>query len=81
MLKQQSVYSCSKEPLPSRAEMERDLKHRLTDVTDLLASLNIAVGFLVSIGGDPEMNILRFMSDTLKMKQPHIAAMVAFTVF
>jgi len=70
-----------KEPLPSQAEMERELKHRLTDVTDLLASLNIAVGFLVSIGGDPEMNILRFMSDTLKMKQQNIAAMASCSSF
>ena len=56
--------------------MERELIH-LADVSDLLASLNIAVGYLVSIGGDPEMKILRFMSDTLKMKQPHIATMAS----
>jgi len=49
-------------------EIEKELTQKLPEVNDLLANLDIAVGFLVSVGGAPDMLIVKFMVDTLKMK-------------
>ncbi|KAI0227840.1 hypothetical protein LSAT2_021675 [Lamellibrachia satsuma] len=39
----------------------------LTDLTNSLANLDIAIGFLVSVGGQPETLLVKFMTDTLGM--------------
>jgi len=62
------VFIQSQEPLTNVAFIEKELQQRLTDVNDLLANLDIAVGFLVSITDDPNGNLLHFMTNNLKMK-------------
>jgi hypothetical protein len=57
-------------PNVSVSSIEKDLRQKLTEVNDLLASLDITVGFLVSVGGEPNASLVRFMTDTLQMK-PH----------
>jgi hypothetical protein len=52
------------------SSIKKDLRQKLTDVNDLLASLDITIGFLVSVGGEPNAGLVRFMTDTLRMK-PH----------
>ena len=39
----------------------------MVEVSDCLANLDIAIGFLVSVGGDPEKSLHSFMTDTLQM--------------
>ena len=41
--------------------------NQLTDVCDVLKSLNIAIGFLSSAGGDPLMSIYDYLHSGLKM--------------
>ena len=48
--------------------IEKQYRQKLLDMSDLLASLDITVGFLVSVGGDPNDSLVQFMTDTLKMK-------------
>lgn len=60
--------SVFQEPFTSAPTIEKELHQKLTDVNDLLADLDIAVGFLVSIGGNPNDNLVHFMTDVLKMK-------------
>jgi len=48
--------------------IEKQYRQKLLDISDLLASLDITVGFLVSVGGDPNDSLVQFMTDTLKMK-------------
>ena len=48
--------------------VEKQFRQKLLDVSDLLASLDITVGFLVSVGGDPDASLVQFMMETLKMK-------------
>ncbi|KAK2177038.1 hypothetical protein NP493_621g02052 [Ridgeia piscesae] len=44
----------------------------LTDMTNSLANLDIAIGFLVSVGGQPDSLLMAFMKDTLEMKADSI---------
>ena len=48
--------------------VEKQFRQKLLDVNDLLANLDITVGFLVSVGGDPNTSLVQFMTETLKMK-------------
>ena len=50
-------------------EIEKELAQKLPEVNDLLANLDIALGFLVSVGGEGDQHIVKFMVDTLKMKE------------
>ena len=43
------------------------LRH-LTELNDSLATLDITIGFLVSVGGDCDMPVLDFIRGTLKME-------------
>ena len=52
----------------NQAAVEKQFRQKLLDVNDLLANLDITVGFLVSVGGDPNAKLVQFMTDTLKMK-------------
>jgi len=52
----------------NQAAVEKQFRQKLLDVNDLLANLDITVGFLVSVGGDPNASLVQFMTDTLKMK-------------
>lgn len=52
----------------NQAAVEKQFHQKLLDVNDLLASLDITVGFLVSVGGDPNASLVQFMIETLKMK-------------
>lgn len=52
----------------NQAAVEKQFHQKLLDVNDLLASLDITVGFLVSVGGDPNGSLVQFMTETLKMK-------------
>lgn len=52
----------------NHAAIEKQFRQKLLDVNDLLASLDITVGFLVSVGGDANVSLVHFMTDTLKMK-------------
>lgn len=52
----------------NQAAVEKQFRQKLLDVSDLLASLDITVGFLVSVGGDPNASLVQFMTETLKMK-------------
>jgi len=52
----------------NQAAVEKHFRQKLLDVSDLLANLDITVGFLVSVGGDPNVGLVQFMTDTLKMK-------------
>ena len=52
----------------NQAAVEKQFHQKLLDVSDLLASLDITVGFLVSVGGDPNGSLVQFMVETLKMK-------------
>jgi len=57
---------------------------QLLDINDLLANLDITVGFLVSVGGDPNASLVQFMTDTLKMKtrrQPLTDAVSVASIF
>ena len=58
------------EALDSPMDIEKALSHKQPEVNELLASLDIAVGVLVSVGGDPQLPLHRFMCETLKMKAP-----------
>ncbi|KAK2149470.1 hypothetical protein NP493_2985g00001, partial [Ridgeia piscesae] len=53
-----------------RAEQSRIQKelHHLPDVTNSLTNLDIAIGFLVSVGGQPDALLTDFMSKTLGMR-------------
>ena len=57
------------EPLgqPEQRRISNELRH-LTDLTNSLANLDIAIGFLVSVGGEPESLLASFMTGTLRMK-------------
>ena len=57
-------------------DIERELNQKLPEVSDLLASLDVAIGFLVSVGGEADDHVIKFMIETLKMKQPHLAYVV-----
>jgi len=52
----------------NQAAIEKQFGQKLLDVSDLLANLDITVGFLVSVGGDPNASLVQFMTDTLRMK-------------
>jgi len=52
----------------NQTAVEKQFRQKLLDVNDLLANLDITVGFLVSVGGDPNAGLVQFMTDTLKMK-------------
>ena len=41
----------------------------LPDVSDAIATLDIAIGFLVSVGGKPDMAIDEFLSKQLHMEE------------
>ncbi|ESO94720.1 hypothetical protein LOTGIDRAFT_232244 [Lottia gigantea] len=41
---------------------------KLTNICDSINNLDVATSFVKSLGGEPEMNIHIFMSDTLKMQ-------------
>ena len=56
------------ESLPNTTMIEKEV-HQLTVVNDLLANLDIAVGFLMSMPRDPNELLVEFMRDVLKMKQ------------
>jgi len=59
--------------LLSPADIEKELSQKLPELNDLLAKLDVAVGFLVSVGGDADVRIVKFMVDTLKMKLSPLA--------
>ena len=42
---------------------------RLPDVSDAIATLDIAIGFLISVGGKPDTAIDEFLSTQLHMEQ------------
>ena len=52
----------------NQAAVQKQFRQKPMDVSDLLASLDITVGFLVSVGGDPNASLVQFMTETLKMK-------------
>lgn len=52
----------------NQTAVEKQFRQKLLDVSDLLANLDITVGFLVSVGGDPNASLVQFMTETLKMK-------------
>lgn len=56
------------EPLSNQSSIEKELGQKLVEVTELLADLDITVGFLMSVGGDPNASLIQFMTDTLHMK-------------
>ncbi len=45
----------------------RNEQRDLIEVNDSLSSLDIAIGFLVSVGGEPNRPLLDFVTGTLKM--------------
>ncbi len=45
----------------------RNEQRHLTEINDSLASLDIAIGFLVSVGGESNRPLLEFITDTLRM--------------
>lgn len=47
-------------------EIQNDLNH-LPTLSDMLNSLDIAIGFLVLIGGDPATPLIGFLKDKLRM--------------
>lgn len=49
-----------------KAQIRADLRY-IVEVTDCLSNLDITIGFLVTVGGDPENKLQTFMSDTLRM--------------
>jgi hypothetical protein len=57
------------EALPARVqqEIQNDLNY-LPALSDMLNSLDIAIGFLVSIGGDPAAPLIGFLKEKLRMK-------------
>jgi hypothetical protein len=59
------------EPLPYKYKREIDveMKGQLTKLQDSLSNLDIALGFLVSVGGDPKREIHKFMLLNLQMKK------------
>jgi len=52
-------------------------------MTNSLANLDIAIGFLVSVGGQPESLLMAFMKDTLEMKADsiHSAQVILLSTF
>ena len=48
----------------------------MVEVSDCLANLDIAIGFLVSVGGDPDTTLHSFMTDTLQMEAGALTPMV-----
>lgn len=52
----------------NQTAVEKQFCQKLLDVSDLLANLDITVGFLVSVGGDPNASLVQFMTETLKLK-------------
>ena len=44
-----------------------DLRSSLSDVCDVLSSLDIAIGFLASSGGQPEKTLKWYLHDVLKL--------------
>jgi len=55
------------ESLVNGASIEKEIGSKFVEVGDLLASLDITVGFLVSVGGDPNSSLVKFMTETLQM--------------
>ena len=57
------------EPLHNKIQLEiqNDLNY-LPAISDMLSNLDIAVGFLISVGGTPKMPLLDFMKQKLHMK-------------
>jgi hypothetical protein len=46
------------------------------DLCESLDKLDIAIGFLKSVGSDPESFLYHFMTDTLKMENPFLSQKV-----
>ena len=44
-----------------------DLRSSLSDVCDVLSSLDIAIGFLASSGGQTEMSLRSYLHEVLKL--------------
>ena len=59
------------EPLPYKykREIDAEMKGQMTKLQDSLSNLDIALGFLVSVGGDPKKEIHKFMLGNLQMKK------------
>lgn len=51
----------------------------MAEITECLASLNITIGFLVTIGGEPETMLQTFMTDTLQMDPAILTPKVRMT--
>ena len=60
---------CPQEPLgrTEQSRIQNELRH-LPEVTLSLANLDIAIGFLVSVGGLPDSLLADFMTKTLGMR-------------
>jgi hypothetical protein len=54
-------------PVDVQQEIQNDLNH-LPTLSDMLNSLDIAIGFLVSIGGEPATPLIDFLKEKLHMK-------------
>ena len=69
---------CQQESFNSSIQLKVVSESRhLTEVTDSLATLDIALGFLVSVGGDADTRLADFISKTLEMKKSLHSATVS----
>ena len=58
-----------KEPISRVVESQiiNDLRSSLSDICDVMSSLDIAIGFLASSGGQPESPLKWYLHDVLKL--------------
>lgn len=75
-------HHCFQVPLTPavQAQIRGDVRY-MAEITECLASLNITIGFLVTIGGEPETMLQTFMTDTLQMDPAILTPKVRMTDF
>ena len=64
---------CRLQQVPFTAAITKQIENECRDFVQLsesLANLEIAIGFLQSVGGQPESSLVEFMTKTLSMEEP-----------